>query len=161
VLYNRSCAQVHVQTASDQGNLGEFSSIALDAGGLAHIACYASSGRDLRYLAQQADASWVSETPDGPHEVGRYASIALGPSGLIHVAYYDASDTSLMFGERQGNATWVLEQADAGDVGEHTSLAFDAAGTAHLSYYDKGASIQRATLGSTRLSPWAQMAPST
>ncbi len=139
VLYNRSCAQVHVQVASDQGNLGEFSSIALDAAGLAHIACYASSGRDLRYLAQQADASWVSETPDGPNEVGRYASIALGPSGLIHVTYYDASDTALMFGTRQGDGTWVLEQADEPDVGEHDSLAFDAAETAHVSYYDKDA----------------------
>ena len=137
VLYDRSCAPVHVQIASDQGNLGEFSSIALDAADMAHIACYASSGRNLRYLAQQADATWVSETPDGPNDVGRYSSIAIDPSGAIHVAYYDQSDTAMMFATRQGDDNWVIDQVDQEDVGEHSSLAFDAAGTAHLSYYDK------------------------
>lgn len=137
LLYNRSCAEFHVQTATTQGNTGEFSSIAIGADDLARIACYASSGRDLRYLAQQVDASWVPSTPDGPNEVGRYASIAVGPSGLVHVAYYDASDRALMLGTRLANGTWVLEQVDVGDVGEHNALTVDAGGTAHISYYDK------------------------
>jgi hypothetical protein len=137
VLYDQSCAEFHVQTATTQGNTGEFSSIALAADGLARIACYASSGRDLRYLAQQPDSTWTSETPDGPNDVGRYASIAVGPSGLVHVSYYDASDTALMFATRLANGIWVLDQVDSEDVGEHNALAVDASGTPHISYLDK------------------------
>ena len=136
VLYNRSCAEFHTQTATTQGNTGEFSSIAVGDDGLAQIACYSSSGRDLRYLAQEADATWVSEAPDGPNDVGRYASIAIGPLGLTHVSYYDASDTALMYGTRLPSGTWALEQADSGDVGEHNALAIAVNGTPHVSYYD-------------------------
>lgn len=141
VLYNRTCAQAHVQTANDQGNLGEFSSIALDTAGMARIACYASSGRDLRYLAQQGDASWVPQTPDGPDDVGRYASLAFDASGAAHIAYYNSTDKNLILATEQSVGAWLVEVADTGgdggEVGEHGSLAFDAAGTAHLSYYDK------------------------
>jgi hypothetical protein len=141
-LYNRSCATVHVQTANAQGNVGEFSSIALDAAGAAHITCYASSGRDLRYLSQQADASWLPETPDGPDDVGRYSAIAFDPAGVPHIAYYNSTDENLMFATRQSAGGWIVQVVDAGDgdngqVGEHASLKLDAAGTAHVSYYDK------------------------
>ena len=136
-LYENTCAEVHLQTADDRGNVGEFTSIALDATGSARIACYASSERDVRYLTQQADASWVSETPDGPNDVGRYASTAIAPDGVAHIAYYDSSDKALMFATRQADESWVVELVDEGDVGEHGSLAFDAAGSAHVSYYDR------------------------
>jgi len=139
VLYQRTCAETHVQTANTQGDAGEFSSIALDAAGSAAIACYVATGKDLRYLAQQPDGSWVSEKPDGPDDVGKYASLAFDPAGVAHIAYYNASSGSLMFATEQGAGGWGVEVADPGDgeqVGEHASLAFDAAGTAHVSYYD-------------------------
>ncbi|MGB5192543.1 MAG: hypothetical protein WBN70_06150 [Polyangiales bacterium] len=139
VLYQRTCAETHVQTANTQGDAGEFSTIALDAAGSAAIACYVATGKDLRYLAQQPDGSWVSEKPDGPDDVGRYASIAFDPADVAHIAYYNASSESLMFATQQGPLGWGVEEADPGDgeqVGEHASLAFDAAGTAHVSYYD-------------------------
>ena len=139
VLYQQTCAETHVQTANTQGDAGEFTTIALDAAGSAAIACYVSSGKDLRYLSQQPDGSWVSEKPDGPDDVGEYASIAFDPAGVAHIAYYNASSGSLMFATEQGAGGWGVEVADPGDdekVGQHASLAFDAAGTAHVSYYD-------------------------
>ena len=139
VLYNRACAQVHVQVADDQGTRGEHTSLALDASDLAHIGHYATSGRDLVYTAQQANASWVSEIPDGPDDVGQYTSIAFDPAGVLHVAYRDSSDKDLLLATRQSGGAWSVEVVDGkDDVGEHTSIAFDASGAAHISYYDKG-----------------------
>ena len=137
-LYAQSCAAVHLQTADDQGNRGEYSSIALDSLGLAHVAHYAKSGRDLIYSEQGADASWTSESPDGPDDVGKYASIAIDGAGGIHVAYRNDKDKSLMLASRRSDGDWTIEVVDdQGDVGEHVSLALDTSNAPHLSYYDK------------------------
>jgi hypothetical protein len=138
VLYNRVCAQTHVQVADDLGSRGEHTSIALDAIDSAHIGYYAKSGGDLIYAAQQADSSWVSQSPDGPDDVGQYASIAFDPAGVLHIAYRNANDKDLMLATQQSRGIWTVEVVDGnGDVGEHASLAFDASGAAHISYYDK------------------------
>jgi hypothetical protein len=137
VLYDRTCARVHIQVADPQGTRGEYASLALDAEGFAQIAHYASSGRDLILSSQQADASWLSESPDGPSDVGKYASIAADGAGVIYIAYYDESDDDLMLATRQSNGIWAVEVVDgAGDVGQHASLALDPSGVPHISYYD-------------------------
>lgn len=136
-LYLGTCAKIHVQIANQIGNTGEYSSLALDAAGRAHIAYYASSGRDLAYSAQQLDDTWLSEKPDSDDEVGRHASIAFDGQGLPHIAYYNASTKDLMLASKQIAGDWTVETVDSkGDVGEYTSLAFDADGSIHISYYN-------------------------
>ncbi len=138
-LYDRTCAQTHLQTADPQGNVGEHTSIALDATDLAHISYYARSGKNLMYAAQQVGSLWTSQTPDSQGDVGQHTSAAFDSAGVLRVAYYDAGDRDLMLATRQGDGTWKVEIVDGvGDVGEFTSLAFDAFGDPHISYYDKG-----------------------
>lgn len=138
-LYNGVCAEWHLQTVDAEGNNGQHTSIALDAADTAHISYYASSGRDLRYAAQQADGSWIPYMPDAEGDAGRYTSAAFDPSGVLHVAYYNASDKDLMLATREGDGSWALVAVDDSDddVGKYTSLAFDVFGVPHISYYDE------------------------
>ncbi len=154
-LYLGSCAEIHLQIVDEAGNIGEFSSLALDSTGRAHIAYYASSGRDLAHAAQQMDESWISQRPDGQDEVGQHASIAVDPDGVLHIAYYNASTTNLMLATNWFSAIWTVQTVDGtDDVGEYASLAFDAAGDPHISYYDrKNKDLMYATRQG--LGPWA------
>ncbi|MDH3656018.1 MAG: hypothetical protein OEN21_17275 [Myxococcales bacterium] len=138
-LLGGTCAKVHIQIANDAGNVGEYSALALDLNGVPHISHYASNGRDLAVSAQQADATWIAEEPDGPDDVGKHTSISFDGDGVLHVAYYNASSKELMLASKPVGLPWTLDVVDGQrDVGEFTSLAFDGAGTAHISYYDRG-----------------------
>lgn len=138
-LYDGVCGEIHLQIVDETGNIGSYSALALDAAGRAHIAYYASSGRDLAHAAQQLDDSWSLERPDGADEVGQHTSIAFDPNGVLHIAYYNASDKDLMLATKQADGVWTVDVVDGeGDVGQHTSLAFDSAGDPHISYYDSG-----------------------
>lgn len=137
-LYAGACAARHVQLVSDQGNIGEHASLALDAIGAARISCYTRSGKNLKYSRQQPDGTWTTETADAPDDVGQHTSIAIDDSGVIRIAYYDATANSLNHAVRLDAASWSTEVvADGGDVGKHASLAFDATGLGHIAYYDQ------------------------
>jgi hypothetical protein len=154
-LYNGSCAEVHLQTVDETGTVGEFSSLALDVAGRAHIAYYANSGRDLGYSAQQVDDSWISQRPDGKDEVGKHSSIAVDPEGVLRIAYYNASQKNLMLATNWFAAIWTVQTVDdTDDVGEYASLAFDAGGDPHISYYDRN---NKDLMYATRqgVGPWA------
>jgi len=154
-LYNGSCAEVHLQTVDETGTVGEFSSLALDVAGRAHIAYYANSGRDLGYSAQQVDDSWISQRPDGKDEVGKHSSIAVDPEGVLRIAYYNASQKNLMLATNWFAAIWTVQTVDdTDDVGEYASLAFDAAGDPHISYYHRN---NKDLMYATRqgVGPWA------
>ncbi|MBT8451128.1 MAG: hypothetical protein KJO40_04065, partial [Deltaproteobacteria bacterium] len=154
-LYQGACAEVHVRVVDDVGNVGEFSSIALDAAGKAQIAYYASSGRDLAHAAQREDGTWSFRRPDGGDEVGEHASIAVDPDGVAHVAYYNSSKTNLMLATNWAGVIWTVQTVDDSDgVGEYASLAFDSDGDPHISYYDRdNKDLMYATRGG--VGPWA------
>jgi len=154
-LYNGSCAEIHLQTVDEAGIVGEFSSLAIDPAGRAHIAYYANSGRDLAHSAQQLDDTWVSQRPDGKDEVGKHASVAFDTDGVMHIAYYNATTTNLMLATRWTSTIWTFQTVDdTDDVGEYASLAFDASGNPHISYYDRN---NKDLMYATRLGlgPWA------
>lgn len=132
------CASVHVQTADDQGNVGEYASIGLDPQGAPRIAYYASSGKNLSYAIRQVVVPWPRETVDSPGDSGQYASLAFDFQGNPAVAYYESGDKDLKMATRQGVASWTEQVVDgAGNVGKHASLAFGPTGLAHVSYYDE------------------------
>ena len=138
VLYEDTCASTHLRVVAEDGNVGQYSSLALDAANGPHMAHHAPTGRNLMYAAPLGEAVWASETPDAAGDVGRYASLAFDRAGVAHIAYYDATDDDLKYASRQGAGSWSVEIVDdVDDVGQHASLAFDAAGVAHISYYDR------------------------
>ena len=138
VLFEGACAATHVRTADADGNIGEYASIAFDATGMAHIAYYARSGKNLLYSRLPAGGLWVRETADAPGDVGQHTSIAVEADGTVHTAYYAPDAKDLKHASRSPGGAWSVETIDSqGDVGQYASLAFDPSGTAHVAYYDE------------------------
>ncbi|KPK14574.1 MAG: hypothetical protein AMJ62_12755 [Myxococcales bacterium SG8_38] len=138
VRFDGACASVHIRTADNQGNVGQYASMALDAQGSPRIAYYASSGSNLLYVARQTIVPWPRETADAPGNVGEYASLKFSPQGNATVAYHDAGNEDLKLATRLSGGSWAAQVVDDQDnVGKHASLAFGPTGLAHISYYDE------------------------
>ena len=116
--------------------VGEYTSIALDSSGKAHISYFDDTNDDLKY-ATNASGAWVTTTVDSSGEVGEYTSIALDSSGKVHISYYGGYGGGLKYATN-ASGSWVATTVDSGTyyVGKYTSIALDSSGKAHISYYD-------------------------
>jgi hypothetical protein len=126
-----------IQTVDSGGDVGQYASLALTAGGNPRIAYYDATGNQLKYVENNG-AGW--ETPiivDAAADVGKFASLALDASGHPRIAYYDATGNQLKYVENNG-AGWEAPVIvdTAGDVGQYASLALDASGRPRIAYYD-------------------------
>jgi hypothetical protein len=117
------------------GNVGQYTSIALDNNGYAHISYYDYTNRDLKY-ARWTGSSWVRQSIDNTGDVGSYTSIALDKNQNPHISYYDNTNGNLKYARLTG-AAWSIQTVDSPDnVGQYTSIALGENGNPHISYYD-------------------------
>jgi PKD repeat protein len=127
-----------VDSESDGGNrVGEYTALALDQDGYAHISYYDETDEDLRY-AYQDSSGWHSHTVDRGGDVGQYTSLALDGDGYPHISYFDDTLNDLKYAYQDASG-WHTQIADSdGSVGQYTSLALDTTApyTPHISYYD-------------------------
>jgi hypothetical protein len=116
--------------------MGSWSSIALDAAGVPHIALYDSG---VLKLGVRGTQGWTVEVVDDDGDVGKSCSLAIGADGTSHIAYYDATRGDVKYAKRLSTATdWTIQVvASNGDVGSSVSLALDAKGDVHIAFYDK------------------------
>ena len=138
------------------GQVGPYSSIAVDANGDTWVAAYAQTYGDLCVAnvgsGRIPDTAWewVDGVPSGPvvvpgsmirggiaalgSDVGMYTSIKVGSNDTPEVTYFDVDNASLKYAAKV-DGTWVIHTVDAGaagsagpQVGMYTSLTM-ASGT--------------------------------
>ncbi len=129
-------------TIDSSGDVGTFTSLALDSG-KPRISYYYKGSKDLRYASCDATCTsvgnWTIVTVVSSGDVGKYTSIALDGS-KPRISYYNKSDKDLMYAfcdvtcTSAGNWATVTVQS-SGDVGEYTSLQLDG-GKPRISYFD-------------------------
>ena len=120
----------------DDGTVGTYSSVALDAAGRPSVA-YVGSADELKFASWDG-AGWSIETVDTGGDVVRWVSLARDGADDPAIAYYDAGAGDLRLAAWDGTAWTVRSVHGIGDVGAHAALVFDSAGGAHLSYHDAG-----------------------
>jgi len=121
-------------TVDSSGNVGQYSSLAFNAGYPA-ISYLDSGAGHLKYAWMDADG-WDNETVDSNASVGWYTSLAFN-ADYPAISYYDAAfdNKDLKYAWRPAGI-WQITTVDAvGEVGSYNSLAFNGDYPA-ISYHD-------------------------
>src|SRR5439155_21349177 len=84
------------------GDLGGYSSLALDGSGRVHVSYSDGTNVDLKYATCAGScttaANWQTVAVDQTGVVGAYASLAADGSGRVHVSYQDDADRNYATG---------------------------------------------------------------
>ena len=124
-----------VSTMDNNGDVGNFGSMVVDANDTLHVAYYSANGAALKY-ATLADGSttWSREVVESTNDVGKYTSIALDSNGNPHITYFDDTNNDLRYTHKMGSS-WTFTTLDStAHTGKGTSLAIDSNDHLHVAY---------------------------
>ena len=133
----RAAFRWNITTVDSAGEVGMYTSIALDSGDKPHISYYDGFPNDYLKYAYYDGVKWVNETVDSAGSVGTDTSIALDSGDKPHISYYDHfPNYDLKYAYYDG-VNWNRTMVDGpGTVGYCTSIALDSGDNPHISYCD-------------------------
>lgn len=122
-------------------NVGNYSSIALDANGNPRISYYNISDKTLMY-AQWIGTSWHKDTADFGGDTGWYTSLAIDSRGFPHISYYDSTRRKVKYitWDASGFGNWIQSAAGMGEVvdtvtlGGKTAIVLNGANVPAIAY---------------------------
>ena len=136
---------INVDTLDSTGNVGEYTAIAIGAGGLPVISYFNRTNGVLKVArCANADCSGGGSTlnaVDSGGTVGEHTSIAIGADGLPVIAYHDGANFALKVAKCAdavcSAGTSTLSTVDSGGtLGFNNSIAIGADGLPVISYWD-------------------------
>ncbi len=117
-----------IESVDTVGNVGMFSSLAIDEQNSPYIAYFYSDSAFLKYATWNG-ATWDIEVVDNNSNlggVGMFASLALGPlTGRPQIAYYDMMNTQLKWANLNQLGDWIIgipDPSTTNDVGQSCDL---------------------------------------
>jgi PKD repeat protein len=126
----------YIETVDSVGNVGVFTSIALDKRGFPQISYRDNTNQALKY-AKWRGIDWQIETVDSDGNVGNFTSIDLDRNGYPHISYFDKKNEDLKYARWTGT-TWEIDVVDsAGNVGYTSSIALDSNDNPHIGYAEE------------------------
>jgi CSLREA domain-containing protein len=135
-----------ITTPDTGGDVGMYSSLALDAAGYPVVAYWDDNNYDVKVMhCNDANCSGGDESITSPDTGlgfnGGHTSLALDASGYPVVSYFDNTNSDLRLlhcndANCTGGDESITSPDTAGNVGQYTSLVVDASGYPVVSYYD-------------------------
>ena len=128
-----------LEVVDDSADVGEFTSIVVDAHGDPRISYYDRQAGDLKFATFNGPEDvWELETVDSSGDSGPYSALVLDLNGDPNIAYLDDETDDLRFAQWNSvDDEWDLQTIDSnGKVGFFVAMDISSSGVRHIVYYD-------------------------
>lgn len=141
ICNNDACTKPTLTTVDNAGDVGAYTSIALNGAGLPMISYFDDTNDALKVaVCHNLTCTNRTRTTVDSGGVGAYTSLALNSSDFPVISYYDSSNTALKLAVCFDlTCSTLIAQTtvdNSGDVGTHTSMVLNSSGYPIISYRD-------------------------